>query len=219
MSNTQSGDLGQYYADRAREHDRVYEKPERQADLSHIREILPALLAGRRVLEVACGTGYWTQFVASRAAASLATDINEEVLDLARSRLAREKNVIVRREDAHRLESVSGTFDGAMACFWLSHLRRSDVAGFLSLLHSKLATGARVVFIDNRFVEGSSTPILRTDSDGNTYQRRTLDDRREYDVLKNFYAEEELRGLVAGMAGDVDVRLLAYYWCLSYTLD
>lgn len=56
-----------YYASRAPEYDRVYLKPERQADLDAIRRWLPPLFAGRSVLEVARGTGYWTQYLAPRA--------------------------------------------------------------------------------------------------------------------------------------------------------
>jgi hypothetical protein len=52
--------LTDYYRDRAAVYDAVYAKPERQADLSTLREVLPPLVAGRRVLEIAAGTGYWT---------------------------------------------------------------------------------------------------------------------------------------------------------------
>ncbi|NIP46779.1 MAG: methyltransferase domain-containing protein, partial [Gammaproteobacteria bacterium] len=76
--------LEDYYRRRAGEYERIYEKPERQSDLKRLREIVPALLDGRRVLEIACGTGYWTQFVAERAVSVLATDINDTVLSLAR---------------------------------------------------------------------------------------------------------------------------------------
>ena len=55
-----------YYAARAGEYDAVYEKPERQADLRQIEQWLPSALYGERLLEVACGTGYWTQFLGIR---------------------------------------------------------------------------------------------------------------------------------------------------------
>jgi demethylmenaquinone methyltransferase/2-methoxy-6-polyprenyl-1,4-benzoquinol methylase len=37
-----------------------------------------------------------------------------------------------------------------------------------------------VVFIDNMFVPGNSTPLSRTDDRGNTYQQRSLDDGRSF---------------------------------------
>jgi ubiquinone/menaquinone biosynthesis C-methylase UbiE len=56
-----------YYAARANEYDRVYDKPERQADVQAMQEWLPSLFVGSRLLEVACGTGFWTQFIAPLA--------------------------------------------------------------------------------------------------------------------------------------------------------
>jgi len=78
--------LADYYAQRAAEYDDVYRKPERQADLARLRELLPPLVAGRRVLEVAAGTGYWTRLLATTAAGITATDINAETLAIAAQR-------------------------------------------------------------------------------------------------------------------------------------
>ena len=38
--------------------------------------------------------------------------------------------------------------------------------------------------IDNRYVEGSSTPIIRRDRFGNTYQERVLRDGTRHEVLR-----------------------------------
>ena len=48
-----------YYAARAPEYDRIYQKPERQDDLRELVAYLPSLFVGRRVLDIACGTGFW----------------------------------------------------------------------------------------------------------------------------------------------------------------
>ena len=53
-----------YYAARAPEYDRIYQKPERQGDLLELVAYLPSLFVGRRVLDIACGTGFWTQHIA-----------------------------------------------------------------------------------------------------------------------------------------------------------
>lgn len=58
--------------------------------------------------------------------------------------------------------------------FWLSHLTKPDVTRFIDTLHGRLYKGSLVLFADNQYVEGSSTPISRTDGGGNTYQMRTL---------------------------------------------
>jgi ubiquinone/menaquinone biosynthesis C-methylase UbiE len=80
-----------YYAARVHEFDRVYAKPERQNDLRHLKNWLPAAFSHRRVLEVACGTGYWTQFIAPNAARVVATDATPETLDIAQKRINRQE--------------------------------------------------------------------------------------------------------------------------------
>ena len=79
---------------------------------------------------------------------------------------------------------------------------------------------------DNAFVEGSNTPLSRKDSDGNpvshrdaegnTYQERLLDDGTTHQIVKNFPTAEELRTALHGMATDVDIAFLTYYWILEY---
>jgi SAM-dependent methyltransferase len=210
--------LAGYYADRAPEHDRVYEKSERQADLQQLRSLVCGHLAGRRVLEIACGTGYWTQFLAASAREIVATDVNEKVLAVARERLKSCPHVRFALDDAFRLAMADGVFDAGFAGFWWSHVGRRRLPWFLDLFHARLPQGARVVFIDNRFVPGSSTPISRIDDEGNTFQRRRLDDGREYEVLKNFPSEDDLRQSLAGRAADLRCEFLDYYWCLSYAV-
>jgi SAM-dependent methyltransferase len=73
----------QFYAKSAANHDRAYDKPERQPDLAQMRTHLAEALRGHAVLELACGTGYWTRVIAASADSVLATDINPEMLALA----------------------------------------------------------------------------------------------------------------------------------------
>jgi demethylmenaquinone methyltransferase/2-methoxy-6-polyprenyl-1,4-benzoquinol methylase len=80
-----------YYAARASEYDRIYSKPERQTDLRAIERWLPPRFAKKRVIEVASGTGYWTQFLAPVAAHVLALDSAIETITIAETRVPRGK--------------------------------------------------------------------------------------------------------------------------------
>jgi ubiquinone/menaquinone biosynthesis C-methylase UbiE len=205
-----------YYADRAQEYERIYHKPERQADLSQLRSFVESEFSGADVFEVACGTGYWTEILARSAASVFATDINEEVLAVARSKPIDSQRVTFHRKDAYVLPSLPHRFTGGFSGFWWSHIPRVRIQSFLRGFHRVLSSGARVMFIDNAFVEGSSTPISRTDEHGNTYQVRRLDDGSTHEVLKNFPTKSELVSAVDGLATDVRIEFLRYYWILSY---
>jgi len=209
-------ELTTYYAARANEYERIYYKPERQTDLARLRELIPAYFAGRSVLEIACGTGYWTQFIAQRALKVTATDINPETLAVARAKDIPAGRVEFAVADIHYLPPDYGGFTGAYAGFWWSHMRRADCRSFVESLHRALVPGAVVVFLENRYVEGSSTPIAHVDAEGNSFQRRRLDDGSEHVVLKNFPTEAELNADIRGLGTAVEYTALDYYWLLKY---
>lgn len=205
-----------YYANRAQEYERIYHKPERQEDLRQLRDYVARGFAGADVFEVACGTGYWTEVLASSASSVFATDINEEVLAVARSKPIDPQRVTFQRADAFHLPVVPQRFTAGFSGFWWSHVPKARLQDFLRGFHRVLSTGTKVVLIDNVYVEGSSTPISRTDEHGNTYQIRRLDDGSTFEVLKNFPTKSELLDAVDGLATDVQVEFLQYYWILSY---
>jgi hypothetical protein len=103
-----------------------------------------------------------------------------------------------------------------LAAFWWSHIPKATLRTFLARLHRALAPGSTILFIDNTFVAGSSTPLSNTDADGNTYQRRELEDGSTHVVLKNFPTEAEIRRTITGVDSDVQVEFLKYYWTLAY---
>ena len=212
-----ASELGAYYSARAQEYDRVYAKPERQQDLREIERWLPVVFAGRSILEVACGTGYWTQFLARVAKGVTAVDAASETLQIAKSRVT---NTQIRFlvGDAYRLPVGERAFDGGFAGFWISHVPHSRLQEFLCELHRTLVAGARVVLLDNRFVAGSSTPIAERDEDGNTYQLRRLADGSTHRVLKNFPAESDLRKMLLPRCSDVRCHAWQYYWALEYEI-
>ena len=210
-------DLADYYARRAAEYEAVYLKPERQRDLERLRGLVVAQMAGRTVLEVACGTGYWTSIAAAAAVRVVAMDAVREVLENARRKAFDPAVVSLVQADAWQVPVRPGRIDSVFAGFWWSHLRRPELGGFLGRLREGVGPGTRCVFIDNRYVPGSSTPISRQDDEGNTYQLRSLADGSVHEVLKNFPSREELGTTAAGVGWDVAVEWLDYYWMLSFT--
>jgi demethylmenaquinone methyltransferase/2-methoxy-6-polyprenyl-1,4-benzoquinol methylase len=183
--------------------------------LRTLRSIVESTFCGKRVLEIACGTGYWTEVLARSAASVTAVDINEEVLDVAR---AKSLNATFHRADVYALPELQQKFDAGLAAFWWSHIPKARLRSFLTDFHRSFAPGATIMFIDNVYVEGSSTPISRTDAEGNTYQTRKLDDGSTHEVLKNFPSAEDLRSALDGLARELSVELLTYYWLLKYQL-
>jgi SAM-dependent methyltransferase len=214
-----AGDLAEYYRRRAAEYDAVYDKPERQSDQAALRRLLPPLVAGRRVLEIAAGTGYWTQVIAAAADSVTATDLNAETLAIAAARDYGSARVSFLTADAYRPALVPGDFDLIFCGFWWSHIPRADVGRFLAGVSERAETGAGLVILDNRFVPGSNHAITRTSPDGDTYQLCRLASGREYEVLKNFPDRRQLAADLAPWASGLRYTQLEYFWLASARLD
>jgi ubiquinone/menaquinone biosynthesis C-methylase UbiE len=207
-----------YYAQRAATYERVYFKPERQHDLRTMEAALAAPFAGRRVLEIACGTGWWTPHGAREAASWLATDLNPETMALAQAKTL-PPCVRFAQVDAYTLAELGQqTFDAAFAGCWWSHVPLQRLPGWLATLHARLEPGARVVMLDNSYVQTSSTPIARSDDHGNTYQDRTLDDGSVHEVLKNFPTPEQAIAALGPRTRDARWTARKHYWVLDYVL-
>lgn len=211
-------DIISYYRDRALEYEKIYSRPERQEDLRRATDQIGTWLKGAEVLEVACGTGYWTERLAGFAGSVTATDINEAMLAVAEG-----KNYPagrVRFQKADLMDSVAEErYESLFAGFIWSHIPRSQLSHFLQSLHRNLKPGGTVVMIDNLYVEGSSSRIRETDAEGNTYQDRILESGSHYRILKNFPDESEIRSALAGLADQVEYLPLTYYWLIRYTIN
>ena len=226
--------MAAYYAQRAAAYERVYFKPERQADLRVMEAWLADQFVGRQVLEIACGTGWWTPHGAACAAHWRATDINPETMAVAQAKPAMPGTVRFQTVDAYSLaeldnlpaprpaQTLAGArrdrFDAAFAGCWWSHVPLARLPGWLHTLHQRLAPGATVVMLDNHFVPTSSTPISRRDAEGNTYQQRPLDDGSTHEVLKNFPTPEQAIAALGPRARDAQWIAHTHYWVLKYSL-
>ncbi len=210
-----SAEMYAYYAARAPYYDAVYLKPERREDIAFLVSHLPDRLHGREVLELACGTGFWTKYIATTVKRLVATDGTAEPLEFARLRPGTE-SVVFRQADAYALPPDLGKFDGAFAGLWLSHVPIEARTAFLHGLHAFLKPGARVVFMDNNKVQLRDFPLVETDAAGNTFQMRQLNDGSVHRVLKNFPTEAELVALLSNYGDRIEFSELDNFWMVEY---
>jgi SAM-dependent methyltransferase len=209
--------IADYYQARAREYERVYDKPERQEDLVRLKAWLAEQARGRTILEVACGTGYWTAIAAGTARAIVATDLNPGPLAIARAK-GLGAHVRFAEADAFALPDYEGGFDAGMALFWWSHVLVADQRRFLEHFAAKLRPGAKLLMMDNNYVAQCMSPISRRDALGDTYQVRRLESGAEYEIVKNFPSTGDLQRALAPVCARVNVLQLPHYWAVSATL-
>jgi len=215
MINTNST---QFYANTASNHDRIYAREERQDDLAAMREHVAAVLQGHTVLELACGTGYWTRIIAEVADKVVATDINPEMLALATLRKLPDDTVTLRLADAWNLPADLGDFTAVFIGFWWSHVKREEQEKLLAGLKARVGKDVMVVLLDDAYVEGSSDTVARTDAEGNTYKISTDHDGERFEIVKTYPSDSALRKKLASSVREIKIVRLEYYWLLSCRL-
>ena len=152
------------------------------------------------VLELACGTGLWTERLVGLPGVEgvTAIDGSAEMLALNAERLPSNR---VRRIQADLFAwEPDRQYDSALFTFWLSHVPAERLAGFLEKVRRALRPGGSVFFADSRRDPQTTTqdqPLPHAEQD---WLLRRLNDGREFAIVKRFLEPEELEA-VFGKAG------------------
>lgn len=217
MINPVNTDMAAYYALRNNFDEEDVENPDAMDALDEIMDNLRELMTGQRVLELACGDGYWTDELAEYAEFVLATDINSTLLEQAKSRELPED--IVQFAVADALDpQVEGEFTACFAGFWWSHVKRQDQVDVIARLKKIIGKDGLLVLVDNSQVESEKTVIARTDQEGNTYQIHALPNGERYEIPKNYYTDSTLRKRLGPLLRDMRVHRFEHYWMLTARL-
>ena len=209
-------DLVSYYRDRAKEYDKVYNNPDEQEDLLKAASFFTDLFAKRTVLEIACGTGYWTEQISKTTASIFATDVNESVIEIAQNRELG-ANVTFAVADMFNM-TAEMKYEGLFGGFIWSHILLQAIDRFVEKVKEFVKPGGVIAFIDSNNVEGTNHDIkciAKTDEYGNTYQARKLENGISHLVLKNFPTRGFLTQKLSGIATDINHIDLKYYWIVS----
>jgi protein-L-isoaspartate O-methyltransferase len=195
-------EAARYYNERASVFDDAagYTNPVSEKMRGPIKKRFQETLRGRKVLEIACGTGYWTAVIGEAAESVLAIDINRSLLEQAQKRCCHQENVRFQMADAYTLEGVPDGFDAAFGYGWWSHMPKKNIKTFLMALQSKLVPGALVLFNDQLPYDGF---YRRQDKDGNILEQRILPNTRSFMIVKNFPDEQEIKDALSGLAEDI----------------
>jgi demethylmenaquinone methyltransferase/2-methoxy-6-polyprenyl-1,4-benzoquinol methylase len=202
-------DMVAYYEARAPEYDDWYLRRGRyargpihdtawNAELDSAGRWLDALPISGQIVELAAGTGWWSPLLAGKGELSI-YDAAEAPLDRARDRLlAHGLRAHIHTRDAWA--EPDRAVDALFAGFWLSHVERARLPAFLALARRWLRPGGAFVFIDSLADPQSGAADHPPPADDRSIRR--LDDGREFEIVKVYYAPDELRNalLEAGFA-------------------
>jgi ubiquinone/menaquinone biosynthesis C-methylase UbiE len=209
--------LNEYYSKRANDYEQIYHRnnPVRQSEQAKIKNLLRNSFGNKSVLEIACGTGYWTKAVAQTAQSITAVDNSTEMLEVAKAKNIKAHFI---NDNAYTLNNVNDEFNAGLANFWFSHIPKDQINIFLTTFHKKLLPGSTVIMAENILNKDIGGEYIKKDEDVNTYKLRTLNDGTTYQILKNYYNEEELLSIFKPLSSELKIHFGTCYWWIKYKI-
>ena len=202
-----------YYGDRASTYDDAYARTGTGdggeeanaawfAELAVVEAAVDETDVTGDVLELGCGTGHWTQRLASRASSVTALDGAPGMLEVATAKLAAANltNVELRCVDIIRSWEPDRTWDAAAAFFFLEHVPDDHIDGVVAKLARALRPDGALVVAEGR----------RREEHAEALEHRHLHDHDHdhdvvYEVVERRRSAEEFVELFGRHGIDVDV--------------
>ena len=208
----------EYYQLRAGEYDEVYtrDNPGRQDELTALYDLSQDCLSGCDVLDLACGTGFWTSLVSQTATSMVGIDINSKTLTQAKQK-AYNCPVQFIQSDIFDFPAMSRKFTGLMATFLVSHIRRQDLSRLQIIIKESLVPGSPIFLCDNNLVCEIEPELVWDDDHINSYKKRRLKNGDEYLILKNYVEQRELESIFSRWGRVEKVVFDKYYWAFGLT--
>jgi 2-polyprenyl-3-methyl-5-hydroxy-6-metoxy-1,4-benzoquinol methylase len=197
----------QYYRERASEYDEWffrqgrYDRGENHrqqwfSEVTQVEEALRAAPPAGNILELACGTGLWTQHLAAFATHLTAVDASPEAIALNQRRVA-SASVEYIVADLFNW-NPDQQFDFIFFGFWLSHVPVEQFIPFWQMVRGALKPNGRVFFVDSRLTQ-ESTARNHAALTQKGYSERKLNDGRAYRVVKIFHEPTQLQASLRGL--------------------
>ncbi len=210
-----------YYRARAAEYDEWFYRQGRfdrgpaanarwVAEAETVFAALDALRPTGDVLELAPGTGIWTERLIRTAHTVTAVDASPEMVALNRAKVCSDAVSYVLADLFAWSPEVS--YDAVVFAFWLSHIPHERLDAFLAMVAAAVRPGGTVFFVDGRREPlGTAADHRLPEVDAQVMTRR-LNDGRAFQIVKTFHDPTTLAVRCAAAGLDVAVRETPTYF-------
>ncbi|MFN6461739.1 MAG: class I SAM-dependent methyltransferase [Nostoc sp. DedVER02] len=211
----------EYYRARANEYDEWFYRKgryDRSAEINQrwfnevaaIKNTLHQIGVVDDILELASGTGIWTQELLRIGKKVTAIDASEEMIAINRSKL-NSPSVEYHLTDLFSWQPDT-EYDLVFFAFWLSHVPPKLLDSFLKKVYQSVRIGGQLFIIDSSFEPTSTAKNHILEDDGNIYKTRKLNDGQEFKIVKIFYQPNELQDKLKKAGFQVEVKVTDNYF-------
>lgn len=209
MSDDVLASQAAYYRRRAGEYDATA-YGDLVAARGRIARLVAELQPTGTVLEIACGTGLWTEALAGVAETVTALDVAPEAVAIARDRVSSPK---VTFEIADIFSWTTATrFDVIFFSAWLSHVPMDHFDKFWHQLRGLLSAGGRVLFVDEPAGREPETYLPNSEE----IVERQLRDGSTFRLVKNFIDPDQLERRLAQLGWQCRIERDEDDWAWIY---
>ncbi|HVX29161.1 MAG TPA: class I SAM-dependent methyltransferase [Nitrolancea sp.] len=161
-------------------------------------------------LELAAGTGIWTEKLVKIARQLTVVDASPEMIEINRGKLP---GAPVRYIQANIFDwEPDRAYNLVFFSFWLSHVPPERLDAFLAQVRRATRRGGRLFLIDSRFEQTGAARNNPLFEDEQTYRTRILNDGNQYRIVKVYYETEQLRQLLDRAGFDAEVHFTDRYF-------
>jgi SAM-dependent methyltransferase len=195
-----------YYDERADDYGDPSKPPDRKGRSVIKPELFRALIDELRpagdVLELACGTGFFTAEIVRHAQSVTAVDASPRMLAINERRVANPR-VTYLNADIFAWQP-DRAYDLVFFGTWLSHVPPAGFDDFWALVRTCLAPTGRVSFVDED--DRAAGLDDRYSLNGVPAARRTLSDGRQFEIVKVFWRPEDLEHRLRSSGWDITIK-------------
>ncbi len=218
-------EMAEYYRARAEEYDewfyrqgRYDRSPETNArwfaEGDQVFAAFNSLQLSGDVLELAPGTGIWTERLARTARSITAVDASPEMVEINRAKVASDRvSYLLADLFSWRPERE---YDAVVFCFWISHVPDERLDGFLAMVAAALRPGGAVFFVDGRREPTSTAADHQLPDADSQVMTRRLNDGRAFQIVKNYYEPAALAARFSAAGLEVTVHETPTYFLYGF---
>lgn len=209
-----------YYRARAQEYDEWFYRQghynrgealnnEWRQEAQIVRDQLLDFPTVSHVVEMAGGTGIWTQELVKMSDKVTVLDASPEMIKINQAKVQSDK-VTYQQADLFQWQpeqQVDMVFFG----FWLSHVPKDKLSPFLEMIHRALKPNGRLFFIDSQKVQSGTSKQQKVQTT-NDIQKRILNDGSEFEIIKIYYNPDALTQTLNAHGFDVTVQATSTFF-------
>jgi ubiquinone/menaquinone biosynthesis C-methylase UbiE len=197
-------EISEYYNERAKEYEELYKyggvpasisDPESYKNEAKIISKLLNKFIKAKIVDIACGTGYWLPYYAPNCQEIVLIDQSQKMLDECKKKiegLGVNKKCELICDDFFNCEFEENEFDISLIGFFLSHCNDEQEELFFNKIKKMLEVGGEMWFLDSSWNEERSK--VRGKSG---IQERKLSDGRRFEVYKKYFDENDVQAIAA----------------------